>query len=238
MLRSVLLICSLLCLCWSAFAETLTGKVVGVHDGDTCTVLDANHTEHKIRLNGVDAPELGQAFGQASKRNLSDLVFGKTVNVETGKTDRYGRLVGTVLLDGKDVNFAQLRAGLAWYFKKYERDVAADRRQPYADAEREARQARRGLWADPNPQPPWEYRHPENETGTFSDVSKKGTGAPGNSTAPAAQPGGTVRGNKNSMIYHAPNCPDYDRIAERNRVPFKTEAEAQAAGYRKARNCP
>lgn len=203
----------LLLLTLTAHAETLTGKVVGVHDGDTITVL-ANRAEHKIRFNGIDAPELGQAFGQASKRNLSNLIFGKIVQVETNKTDRYGRLVSTVTLDGKDINLEQLKAGMAWYYRQYERDVAAEHRALYEQAERTARAAKRGLWADPAPVAPWDYRH---------------------SDPPVL--GGKIIGNKNSMIYHLPNCPDYAKVSEKNRVLFENEAEAVRAGYRKARNC-
>jgi endonuclease YncB( thermonuclease family) len=208
----------LLALNLATHAQTITGKVVGIHDGDTLTVLDTNRTQHQIRLNGVDAPELGQPFGQASKRNLSELIFGKTVNVETNKTDRYGRLVGLITFDGKDINLEQLRAGLAWYYKQYERDVAPDRRQNYADTERAARAAKRGLWADPAPVAPWDYRHP-------------------NPAEVIAETGGKIVGNKNSLIYHLPNCPDYGKVSDRNRVLFDSEKEAEGQGYRKAKNC-
>lgn len=226
-LRAVLSICFLLCLCWPARAETITGRVVAVADGDTLTVLDGARAQHKVRLNGIDAPESGQSFGQASKRNLSALVFGKTVSIETKKTDRYGRAVGLVTYDGQDVNLAQLKAGLAWFYRQYANELDADRRAGYEQAEREAREARRGLWADPAPVAPWEFRHPETKAETKA-------GAPGAAEKSAAP----IVGNRNSMIYHRPDCPDYSKVSERNRVPFKSEAEAQTAGYRKAKNCP
>ena len=85
-----------------AFADTLTGRVVRVTDGDTVVILDNSNTQHKIRLQGIDAPERGQSFGTKSKEHLSDSVAGKIVVVEYDKYDRYGRVLGKVLLDGED----------------------------------------------------------------------------------------------------------------------------------------
>lgn len=93
------------------FADTIAGKVVGVTDGDTVTVLDATKTQHKIRLSGIDAPEKAQPFGQRSKENLSNFLFGKQVVVDAGKTDRYGRSVGKVFVGGVDANLEQVSAG-------------------------------------------------------------------------------------------------------------------------------
>jgi endonuclease YncB( thermonuclease family) len=95
---------------------------VAIADGDTLTVLDENKTQHKIRLSGIDAPERAQPFGQRSKEYLSMLVFGKTIEVETDKQDRYKRTLGKIVLDGRDVNLAMVVAGLAWHYKKYERE--------------------------------------------------------------------------------------------------------------------
>jgi endonuclease YncB( thermonuclease family) len=112
----------------TAFPATLSGRVVGVHDGDTITVLDANHQQHKIRFAGIDAPESRQAFGTRSRQNLSGLVFGKDVAVEWNKHDRYKRIVGKVLVDGHDVNLEQVRAGMAWWYRQYAKDqTSADR---------------------------------------------------------------------------------------------------------------
>ena len=109
----------LLLLSASSHAEMYEGRVVGVSDGDSITVLDSAKRQHKVRLAGIDAPELKQAFGQASKRSLSALVFGKTVAVETVKRDRYDRQIGKVLVDGRDANLAQIEAGFAWHYKQY-----------------------------------------------------------------------------------------------------------------------
>lgn len=94
-----------------AHAETLTGRVVGISDGDTVTVLDVQKVQHKIRLAGIDAPEKTQPFGNRSKESLSELAFDKTVTVETDKRDRYGREVGKVLVNGRDVSRSRLLEG-------------------------------------------------------------------------------------------------------------------------------
>ncbi len=95
----------------AAQTATITGRVVGVHDGDTITVLDASRQQYKIRLAGIDAPEVKQAFGTRSKQNLSSLIFNKQVKIEWEKHDRYGRTLGVVLVNGHDVNLEQVRAG-------------------------------------------------------------------------------------------------------------------------------
>jgi endonuclease YncB( thermonuclease family) len=141
-----------------AFAETLTGKVVKITDGDTLYVLDANNKQHKIRLAGIDAPERKQAYGLASRKHLASIVAGKQVTVEYEKRDRYGRIVGKVLLDGMDVCLEQVKAGFAWHYKKYQHEQSLEDQRLYADAENKARYERLGLWRENNPNPPWEYR--------------------------------------------------------------------------------
>src|SRR5438128_5764023 len=142
-------------------AETMTGRVVRIADGDTVTILDAANTQHRIRLEGIDAPESHQAFGTQSKKNLSEMVFGKDVTVVYQKTDQYGRLVGKIVLDGKDVNLEQVKAGMAWHYKEYQREQAPEDRELYTAAEEEARKARRGLWRDPEPVEPSAFRKEE-----------------------------------------------------------------------------
>lgn len=142
----------------TASAEVVTGRVVGVADGDTITVLDAQNTPHKVRLAGIDAPESKQPFGARSKQSLSDLVAGQTVTVETDKRDRYGRLVGKVIVAGLDANLAQLHRGMAWFYRQYENELTSEDRRLYDEAETRARQQRTGLWTDPEPTPPWEWR--------------------------------------------------------------------------------
>lgn len=141
-----------------AGAETITGVVVGVADGDTVTALDEQWRQHKITLAGIDAPEQRQDFGNRSKQSLSDLAYWRQVVVETGTTDRYGRAVGKLLVGGQDVNLEQVRRGMAWHYKAYEREQPPLERQVYAAAEHAAKQAGRGLWAAPRTVPPWEFR--------------------------------------------------------------------------------
>lgn len=144
--------------CQLALADVLVGRVVAVADGDTVTVLDESRQQHRIRLLGIDAPERRQAFGNRARQHLADRVFQREVAVEFGKKDRYGRILGKVVLDGEDINLLMLREGMAWHYKQFQRDQRPADRVLYATAEREAREAGRGLWADPHPQPPWEFR--------------------------------------------------------------------------------
>ncbi|WP_342129794.1 thermonuclease family protein [Hydrogenophaga sp. OTU3427] len=139
-------------------SDSVTGKVVAVSDGDTVTVLDRDQNRYKVRLQGIDAPEKRQPFGQRSKEHLSKLVFARNVFVEYNKRDRYGRIVGRVVLDGIDANLQQLHAGMAWHYKEYEREQPVAERTEYSRAERVARQNRNGLWVDVAPVPPWEFR--------------------------------------------------------------------------------
>lgn len=132
---------------------------MGVTDGDTITVLADTRTQHKIRLAGIDAPENGQPFGQRSKQNLSDLVYRKDVVVEWQKRDRYGRIVGKVLVGGVDAGLDQIGAGMAWWYRKYAHEQRPEDQGAYAEAEQEARRARRGLWVDgERAVPPWDWR--------------------------------------------------------------------------------
>lgn len=151
----------------SAHAVTVIGHVVGVADGDTITVLDAQRHQHKVRLGGIDAPEKTQAFGQHSKASLSRLVFQKDVHIEYDKRDRYGRIIGRVMVQPPDctgcpmtldVGVAQLTDGLAWWYRKYAKDQSADDRRRYESLEQKARARRVGLWQGQGAIPPWEWR--------------------------------------------------------------------------------
>ena len=139
-------------------ASTLQGKVVHVADGDTITVLDATNTQHKIRLQGIDAPEKAQAFGQKSKQSLHQLVHSKQVSVEYQKKDNYGRAVGKVVYNGTDVCLEQIKFGMAWHYKQFESEQSKEDREIYAQAELSARANAIGLWKDKQPSPPWEFR--------------------------------------------------------------------------------
>lgn len=155
--RSLLLLASLL-VAIPSFADTLQGRVVGIADGDTVTVLDASNTQFKIRLMGIDAPEKKQAFGNKSKESLSALVFNKQVTVEYSKRDKYGRTVGKILVGGVDANLEQVRSGMAWHYKQYQKEQSVEDRSTYAQAEEKARIEKRGLWVDKEPIAPWDFR--------------------------------------------------------------------------------
>jgi endonuclease YncB( thermonuclease family) len=141
-----------------AFGEVLTGRVVGVADGDTITVLDKTNTQFKVRLAGIDAPEKKQAFGNASKKSLSDLVFGQQVDVDWHKQDRYGRLIGKVIINDTDANLEQIKRDMAWFYRKYQNELILDDRLEYLHAEEYARNNSAGLWFDNDLIAPWDFR--------------------------------------------------------------------------------
>lgn len=145
----------LCCLAFSVQAETFKAKVIAVLDGDTVLVL-RDQQKIKVRLVGIDAPEKQQPYGRRSRRSLCQLVCRRSVQVKTQAVDQYQRLLATLYADGIDVNREQIRRGMAWEysFDHGDRKLVA--------IQREAQQARRGLWADAGPQPPWVWRreHP------------------------------------------------------------------------------
>lgn len=161
-------------------AETITGKVVGVHDGDTITVLSSGNKQTKVRFAQIDAPESRQDFGQASKQALSDLVFGKQVTVEVETVDKYGRTVGKVIAGGTDANLAQVKTGMAWVYRQYAKDPA------YFSAEEAAKAAKVGLWSRPGAIPPWEYRHGKGGASTGADSAEGSPQASASSARPVA----------------------------------------------------
>lgn len=157
MTRSAIIALALLCSSL-AHGETLTGFISAITDGDTLVLLDDQKSTHKIRVNGIDAPEKAQAFGAKSTAHLGSLAFNRTAVADCPKTDRYGRKVCKVVVDGQDVGLAQIRAGMAWWFERYKADQTPEDRETYAGAEAGARQQRVGLWVDRSPMAPWEWR--------------------------------------------------------------------------------
>jgi endonuclease YncB( thermonuclease family) len=191
-------------------AEDYSAKVVGISDGDTITVLTAEKKQVKIRLHGIDAPETGQDFGSKAKQAASEMAFGKQVTVKPVDTDRYGRTVAEVVLpDGKSLNREMVEQGMAWYYRQYKPDDVILNR-----AEVCAKKSHLGLWSQPNPTPPWDWRHGKNVPVTAE-----------------------VIGNRNSHVYHAPHCTSVGRMKEENKVTFKSAAEAEEKGYHKAGDC-
>src|SRR5262245_3695607 len=188
-----------------ASAEQFTGKVVGISDGDTISVLREGKAV-KVRLHGVDTPEKAQPFGTQARKFTSDMVFQQMVTVIVQNTDRYGRLVGDVLLpDGRSLNQELVKAGMAWWYRPY-----APNDIMLAQLEAEARTAKRGLWADAHAVPPWQWRKGQHEPtrGTASVAS----------TAPSTT--SPIIGNKKSKIYHWPGCPYYAKVSAQHRVTF------------------
>ncbi|MFV8817127.1 thermonuclease family protein [Haliea sp. E17] len=148
------------------FAD-IGGRVVAVTDGDTIKVLDESNTQHRIRLSGIDAPERGQPFGTASRDHLADLVAGKMVKIEATKTDRYGRTIGKVWVQPNDcpscgltldANLAQVTAGMAWWYRYYRSEQTPQDQERYESAEDEAKGRKWGLWSDPHPINPYDWR--------------------------------------------------------------------------------
>jgi len=157
----------------SLSAGTITGKVVKVVDGDTVTMVDDKGFKHRIRLAGIDAPEQGdQPYGKESTRGLRWLIHDKGITVEYSKYDRYGRIVGKILVGPKgntfclpiecvrtlDVGLEQIKAGMAWHYKHYQNEQSKEDRKSYSSAERLAKKKQVGLWGDKNPIQPWKWR--------------------------------------------------------------------------------
>tara|TARA_R110002110_G_scaffold205066_7_gene417283 strand:- start:439928 stop:440662 length:735 start_codon:yes stop_codon:yes gene_type:complete len=131
----------------------LRGRVVRVADGDTISVLDKDNKQHKIRLYGIDTPERSQPWGAESQQALAGLVANKSVGVIIIETDDYGRSVGIVYAEGKNVNEAMIRNGHAWWYQYY-----APNEKHLADAQQNARAQQRGLWQAEDPMAPWQWR--------------------------------------------------------------------------------
>jgi len=127
-------------------------RVVGVHDGDTVTCLDESNQQQKVRLAEIDAPEIGQDYGKVSREVLAEMVFGKTVEVTEDGKDRYGRWIGHLSSNGVDVNRQMIATGNAWHYEDYSRDTSL------AALQSQAQSQRLGLWAQPSPVAPWDFR--------------------------------------------------------------------------------
>ena len=209
-----------------AEAQRFTAQVVAVHDGDTITVRTAAETL-KVRVAGVDCPEIGQPWSSRAKQFTSQLVFGKTVTIEPHGTDHYGRMIGRVSIGTRDLSEELLRAGMAWRYGLRTPD------QRLADAERAARQARAGLWADAAPVPPWQWRQErQGETGSSGSSTSSRSRTDRLDVRDARGP---FHGNVHSHVYHRPGCPNYN--CKSCEETFLTTQSAEEAGFAPSRDC-
>ena len=138
-------------------ANLWSAKVIGIVDGDTIDVLNEANETIRIRVNAIDAPQRGQPFGDNAKAFASDFCFGRDVQLVGAETDRYGRVIADVFVDGESLSLALVRAGLAWHYTRFSDD------ETLAAAESDARDAKRGLWSDVRHVSPWEWRRLSKE---------------------------------------------------------------------------
>lgn len=167
-MRGYVRLTALLVLLWAitcpAQESIIRGRCVATIDGDSLKVLTAEKQLLRIRVAWIDAPELGQAFGQRAKQAMSELVFGKEVELRPHTIDRYGRLVCMVFVEGRDAGLELIKQGLAWKYDRYLLSEApAEIQQSYTATEAAARATRVGLWQDKEPIAPWLYRQTERE---------------------------------------------------------------------------
>lgn len=182
--------------------ETLKGKIVSVTDGDTVQIqVEEGKAPLKVRLDGIDAPERSQAFGEKSKYALSHLVYGKNVSLEKTGTDRYGRTLGIIKVDGVDANAKMIEYGWAWHYKEYNKE------KRLADLETNARQLKRGLWLDEStPVPPWVFRKSGDESKVAASVSKP-------TPEPTNAPKTKYWLNTESNVRHNSGCRYFEKTA-------------------------
>lgn len=196
------------------------GKVVHVADGDSATLKDPDGKEVRVRFYGIDCPEYFQDYGQKARDFTVRRIMGRTVRFERIDTDKDGRLVGLVRIDGDSLNEELLENGLAWYYGWFCRKSFCPR---WEGMEQRARKKRMGLWADTDPVPPWTYRktHPRN-TGktTRKDQPRSKTG---------------FSGNVSSKVFHRSSCTNFN--CKNCSKHFKTSKEARDEGYRPCGRC-
>lgn len=195
--------------------RVFTAKVTSVVDGDTLHVVGDDGVELVIRVEGIDCPESGQPYGGVARRFTRAEAFDRRVQVRVMDTDRHGRLVARVYLDGTDLSVRLLRAGLAWHYTDYSHDPVL------AAAEQEARRAKRGLWSDASPVAPWLWRRQSRE-------SHASRGVPDAAAGP-------FFGNTSSRVFHSATCKNAH--CRNCSVTFSTAQAAEAAGYRPAGDC-
>ena len=198
-------------------AQSITGKVISVADGDTITILNSHKQQTKIRFYGIDTPEKDQAFGKKAKQFTASLTAGKQAKVKVYDTDRYGRSVGVVFINGTNVNEELLKSGYAWQYKKY---CKASFCGYWLKLEEHARSFAFGLWADNNPLPPWKWRKAKRYSSSDNNII-------GGS--------GIYHGNRKSHVYHGSTCRYYN--CKNCTLIFKSAKDADNAGYRPHKQC-
>ena len=187
-----------------------TGKVVGISDGDTIKVLH-NREQVKIRLHGIDTPEKAQAFGKKAKKFTAGMVAGKMVEVKKTDTDKYGRTVAIITVNGKNLNESLVASGFAWVYRKYCKQAYC---RDWLRLEANARKNKLGLWRDPHAMAPWKWRHKDED---------RGIGQTG------------FHGNTSSHVFHKPGCKHFN--CRNCTVEFKSRNAAVNAGYRPCGMC-
>lgn len=195
-------------------ATTFRARVANVIDGDTLRVIDASGTESIVRVEGIDCPESGQPFGGVARRFVRAQAFDRDVDVRVVSRDAHHRLIARVSVNGQDLSTQLLRAGLAWHYTEYSHDAAL------AAAERDARQAKRGLWSESAAMPPWVWRRVAR--------AKTASGAPDVESGP-------FFANTSSRVFHAASC--RNAHCKNCTEKFPTAEAAEAAGYRPAGDC-
>lgn len=155
---------------------SIEGRVVGIHDGDSLTILTRQKIQVKVRLEGIDAPELTQPFGQRSKAELSEIVFGKDVSVRDHGTDRYNRTIGRIICGAIDVSLEMVKRGMAWRYDKYSKEPAL------IEAQARARAAGLGVWSEKVQVPPWQWR--VKKSGAANGIKANVNSSPQHSCSP------------------------------------------------------
>ena len=177
--------------------KLLRGKIIFVADGDTVGLLDANKKQHRIRLDGIDAPESGQAFGTKSRQALNNDVYGKEVLVVYENSDQYGRILGHIYLKDRWLNYDQLVRGMAWHYRHFNGDAYL------ADSQKAAADGKLGLWRDESPMPPWRYRLNERLQRVLQEAQR----------VPEAMQPTTFWLNTSSGVRHNNTCKHYGKTS-------------------------
>ncbi|MFN3150763.1 thermonuclease family protein [Bremerella sp.] len=177
--------------------KVLRGKVIFVADGDTIGLLDADKKQHRIRLDGIDAPESGQAFGTKSRQALNQAIYGKEVVVAYEKTDTYGRILGDIYLADSWLNYDQLASGMAWHYRHFNGDAYL------AESQKTAESKKAGLWRDVSPEPPWRYRLAEKRRREMEEAK---------TADPPMEPTGYWL-NLSSGVRHNEKCEHYGKTS-------------------------